>query len=233
MVFPSTYPENSVRDSAPDWTFAQLVKRIVTGEIPAGARLTEEQLAADLGVSRTPLRAALQRLESARIVTKNRNRSIYVTPLRFEEIVELTAIRERVEGAVAFMAAERVLRGAATTDRARFIAERLDAQSFTDAVGVFTLGESFHVELAHVSGSARSAAILHDLYLGLERYRYRLAEDPARAPQRFAEHMEILEAIEAGEPERAETLMRRHIRHALEIYRQRLPSEILAASGGM
>jgi DNA-binding GntR family transcriptional regulator len=84
------------------------------------------------------------------------------------------------------------------------------------------LGESFHAEIIRLSGLPRAGAMLSDLYLGLERYRYILAEDPDRAPKRAKEHQEILAAIEAGEADNAERLMRRHIRNALEIYLERL-----------
>ncbi|WP_457090423.1 GntR family transcriptional regulator [Microvirga sp. P5_D2] len=210
------------KESAPDWAFAQLVRRIVTGELPAGSRITEEQLAADLGVSRTPLRAALVRLENARLIIKQRNRALYVSPLRAEEIEELSNLRERIEGLVASRAAIRVSRGEVSTDRARLICQQIDTKGFGNPFDLFTLGESFHAEIIRLSGMSRASDMLAELYLGLERYRYILAEDPARAPKRTKEHQDILEAIEAGEPDNAENLMRLHIRNALDIYLDRL-----------
>jgi DNA-binding GntR family transcriptional regulator len=210
------------RTSAPDWTYAQLVRRIVTGEIPAGTRLTEEQLAAELKVSRTPLRMALSRLENARIITKQRNRAIYVAELRADEIEELAALRERIEGLVARRAAERVAREGMSTQRARVIAGQIDAKGLGSAMDVFTLGEHFHLELIKLSGLRRTRDVLTDIYLGLERYRYMLAEDPLRAKKRVEEHEGILDAIEAGDADAAEALMKQHIVNGLAIYRERL-----------
>jgi len=210
------------RESAPDWVFAQLVRRIVTGELPAGARITEEQLANELGVSRTPLRAALVRLENARLIIKQRNRALYVSPLRAEEIEELSNLRERIEGLVAYRAALRVKQEGVSTERARLICQQIDTKGFGNPFDLFTLGESFHAEIIRLSGLPRASNMLSDLYLGLERYRYILAEDPDRAPKRVKEHQDILSAIEAGEAENAENLMRRHIRNALDIYLERL-----------
>lgn len=213
----------AARTSAPDWTYAQLVRRIVTGEIPAGTRLTEEQLASELKVSRTPLRMALSRLESARIITKQRNRAIYVAELRADEIEELAALRERIEGLVARRAAERVGAEGLSTRRARMIAGQIDAAKGIDsAADVFTLGEHFHIELIKLSGLRRARDVLTDIYLGLERYRYMLAEDPMRAKKRVEEHEAILDAIEAGDADAAERLMRQHILNGLAIYRERL-----------
>lgn len=208
--------------SVPEWAYNQLVRRIVTGQIPAGTRLTEEQLASELGVSRTPLRTALSRLESARLITKHRNRAIYVSPLRADEIEELASVRERLEGFVAFRAAQRVKKLGLSTQRARLIAEQIDAKGISNAFDVFTLGEDFHLEIIRLSGLKRTGDMLAEIYLGLERYRYVLAEDPTRAPRRVEEHQRVLVAIEAGDAAAAETLMREHIRSALANYLERL-----------
>jgi len=173
-------------------------------------------------VSRTPLRAALVRLENARLVIKQRNRALYVSPLRAEEIEELSNLRERIEGFVAYRAALRVKQKGVSTERARLICQQIDTKGFGNPFDLFTLGESFHAEIIRLSGLSRASDMLSDLYLGLERYRYILAEDLDRAPKRVKEHQDILSAIEAGEAENAENLMRRHIRNALDIYLERL-----------
>lgn len=219
-------PESLGNESVPEWTYAQLVRRIVTGEFPAGSRLTEEQLASDLGVSRTPLRAALARLETARLIIKQRNRAIYVAPLRVEEIEELAGIRERIEGFVAYRAAERVKRERLPTDRVRFIATQIDAKGASNAFEVFKLGRDFHAEIVALSGLSRVADVLADVNLGLERYRYILAEDAGRAPKRVREHGAILRAIEDGDAERAEALMREHIRNALQLFLKKVASAL-------
>lgn len=208
--------------SVPSWAYFQLVRRIVTGEIPAGSRVTEERLAEELGVSRTPLRTALTRLERTRMITKHRNRSIYITELRLEEVEELAALRERIEGLVARQAALRVKNEGLSTARARLIAGRIDTKDITEASAVFVLGEDFHLELIRLSGLTRVGDFLSDIYLGLERYRFMLAEDPSRAVTRSLEHEAILSAIESGDPDAAERLMRTHILSALKLYQQRL-----------
>ena len=225
-------PPSAARTSAPDWVSRQLARRIVTRELPAGRKLTEEQLAADLGVSRTPLRAALQRLETARLVTKGMNRSIYVIPLRLEEIEELTAIRLRLEGLVAARAAERFAKGEIGTARARLIAGQLDPAALIAPEDIQALGLNFHVELATLSGLTHAQAILEELYLSMDRYRFLLAEIAERAESRVAEHNQILDAIESGDPVRAEAAMTRHNLSALALYRQHL-APVLSAGAAL
>ncbi|HEX2552258.1 MAG TPA: GntR family transcriptional regulator [Microvirga sp.] len=222
MLIMRSDPSAADGQSAPDWAFTQLVRRIVTGEIPAGSRITEEQLASELGVSRTPLRAALARLENARIIMKQRNRALYVAPLRVEEIEELASIRERVESLVAGRAALRVKREGLSTERARTIATQFDVNGTRTAFDLFTLGEHFHLEIIRLSGLQRVSDVLSDIYLGLERYRYMLADDTQRSPRRVEEHLAILAAIERGEAEHAEALMQQHIRNGLGYFLERL-----------
>jgi DNA-binding GntR family transcriptional regulator len=225
----SSEPGISDGQSALDWAFTQLVRRIVTGEIPAGSRITEEQLASELGVSRTPLRAALARLETARIITKHRNRALYVAPLRVEEIEELAAIRERIECLVAGRAALRVRRDGLSTDRARMIATQFHVDGTRSAFELFRLGEHFHLEIIRLSGLKRVSDVLSDIYLGLERYRYMLADDTQRSPRRVQEHLAILDAVERGDAATAEALMQQHIRNGLDVFLTRL-APLLPAS---
>lgn len=225
---------HGTKDSAPDWAFAQLWRRIVTRAIAPGARILEEQLAQEIGVSRTPLRAALLRLEEAGIIVKQRNRAMHVAPLSAAEFEELASLRERIEGLAAHKAALRVRDEGLSTVRLRFIAEQMDARGFSRdaAFDLTALGEHFHAEILKLSGLARTGAVLSNLHLSLERYRHILAENPERAPRRALEHQVILRAIEAGDGAQAEALMRQHIANALQAYLDQL-APIWAASRDM
>src|SRR3954453_19819920 len=82
--------------SKADAVYAELRRRILEGELAPGAALNQEQVAAALGVSTTPVREALRRLESEALVRTVAHREVYVTPLEVEELVALYEVRENL-----------------------------------------------------------------------------------------------------------------------------------------
>lgn len=212
-----TLLDSQSSSSAADFAFAELAQRIITGQIVAGSRLTEQQLAEDLGVSRTPLRAALDRLEATRMVVRQRNRSFYVSPLLLEEIRELTELRARIEGLVAFSAARNAQNPGVSMQRLMRIAHDQD-NSLADAVAINRLGREFHIELMSLSGLKHVSGLLENIYLNLERYRHMLSEEEGRLADRISEHSAIAEAVKLGRAEEAEMLMRKHIQSGLDYY---------------
>jgi len=206
--------------SAADWAFYELWRRIVRRDLAPGARVTEETLAKELGVSRTPLRDAIRKLEEYRLLSRHRNRTIYVAPMSVAEALELTTIREQLEALVARHAAQRAPECPAEVARAVLMVEQMSALEGTDfgAGTLLELGDRFHEQLVAISGMPRLGAMLTSLRFSVERYRYLLNETDDRSRTIAGEHRRVIDAIAAGDADRAEAEMRAHIAKARELY---------------
>lgn len=191
--------------------YTALRRGIFDGTLQPGDRLREMELAEALGVSRTPVREALQRLMADGLLQAAPGRGTVVADLDKQQVLELYAVREVLEGAAAAMAAQR----ADETDIAQLWA-LLDeeAQLLDDPDACARLNVRFHEVLnqaAHnryltdtVRGLRDTLALLRGTSLKMEN-RTRTAHE---------EHRALVSAIEERDPERAEDIARRHIRAA-------------------
>ncbi|QFR33796.1 GntR family transcriptional regulator [Ancylobacter sp. TS-1] len=206
--------------SAADWAFYELWRRIVRRDLAPGARVTEETLAKELDVSRTPLRDAIRKLEEYRLLSRHRNRTIYVAPMSVAEVLELTAIREQLEALVVRLAAQRASQCPGDVAKALLMVEQMSALEGTDfgAGTLLELGDRFHEQLVAISGMPRLGAMLTSLRFSIERYRYLLNETDDRSRTIAGEHRRVIEAIAAGDADGAEVEMRAHIGKARELY---------------
>ncbi|KAA2211621.1 GntR family transcriptional regulator [Teichococcus oryzae] len=213
--------------TAAEGVFRQILGAIISGDLPAGAIETEERLAARYQVSRTPLRDAVRRLEGLRLF-KREPRGLRVPPLTMEEMHELSATREVLEGLLAASAADNVSRGQARPDRLRDIhARHMRILPLGDAELMLSIGHDFHEELRRLSGNKSAATCHEQILLGFERYRYLARGVPERHERIAEEHEEILSAIEAGRAQAAETAMRRHIAAGRSLYVEVLSTALI------
>lgn len=214
----------STYSSVADWIFVELWRRIVMRQLEPNSRVTEEGLAELLEVSRTPLREALRRLQEANLIQRNRNRVLRVTPLSIEEVVELTMIRERLEGLIAYRVTDRVRDEGISLASVREILGQMEALQATrqGPAAVLKAGISFHWALYELSGCERARTMLSSTLLSLERYRYLLNENQHRPPGILSEHTAIVDAIESGDPDAAEAAMRYHVRSSRALYIEQL-----------
>lgn len=204
--------------TATEMVFRQLLGAITSGDLAADVVETEERLAARYNVSRTPLRDAVRRLEQLRLLVRD-PRGLRVPPLSMEEMHDLSATREVLEGLLASSAAGRVARGAADTTRLCAIhARHMRVLAVGDAELMLAVGFDFHEELRRLSGNASAVACHEQVLLGFERYRHLARGVPERHGRIAEEHTEILAAIEAGNGTAAETAMRRHIAAGRAVY---------------
>lgn len=198
--------------SLADQVFEKLENDIITGIYPRGEILTELKLVEQLGVSRTPIREALRRLEQERLIRDSGKGSIVlgITP---EDLEDIMNIREHAEGLVAFYAA----RNASDEDKAR-LRHISELQDFYfekhDIDNLQKMDDAFHdtlYELCH-------RTVLHDTLLPLHRktMRYRKAaiENQDRLEHSVREHKQIIGAISAGDGTLAQQYMAEHIRNA-------------------
>lgn len=208
--------------SSSEWAFAELWNRIVTRELAPGQKITEVELSSLLDVSRTPLRAAVQRLQDVGLIERKRNRTMRVAPLSHAEVRELSMIRERLECLVAAEAARRVASEDLSVDHLTGLVAEMEALGNVQhgALAVLRLGEAFHLGLCRLSGLARAEVMLVDINLSLRRYQILLNESIDRTPQLVREHRAILDAVSLGDPEAADKRMKEHISAACKLYLQ-------------
>ncbi|MEW2545344.1 GntR family transcriptional regulator [Streptomyces sp. NPDC047002] len=189
-------------------------RRIVTGDIKAGEKLTEVRIATEYDVARPTAKACLERLVVGGLLRRSAHKTAVVPRLDEAEIRDLFLSRATVEeAAVAALAAGRsVPAGAEQAQAAMELAARdrtFDAQVEADI--------AFHSALVDGTGSSRLSrmhhVILGEVQLSMGQYQAHRTTDPETVA---AEHAAVLDAIRAGDPEAARTRLRDHLDHARE-----------------
>jgi DNA-binding GntR family transcriptional regulator len=213
----ATAPLNTA--SLADRACAALDAAILDGSLAPGKRLTEAELAAQFGISRGPLREAINRLEGRRLLARVPNAGVRVISLGPAEIAEVFAIREVLEGLACRLAAG--LRSAANLDRIGRAAahhEALAANAEVDVEAIRSADWAFHFAVVDASGNDRLAQMLRrDVYYQLRLYRHQPAYVRSHALAAMHEHCRIVAALTAGNAMEAESLMRDHITLALDM----------------
>lgn len=198
-----------------DWVYHALLEAIVRGQLKPGAWLSETDLATQLEVSRTPLREALQRLQSDLLIERGQNGKLYVRGLSSKEARDLYAVRVSleeltVEEAAANMTDAKLATLGESLERMRLAAD----QVWED---VAEGGRDFHDVLLEIAGNEMTSWVLGQLKPHIDRYRFlstRVSRE--RGLQAVREHEEIHEALRKGDVESAKLAMRRHIENGRE-----------------
>jgi DNA-binding GntR family transcriptional regulator len=196
--------------SVVDQVHAELLERIVAGELPPGSRLRQEALAEELGVSRTPLREALARLVSEGLVEFVPNRGATVASRDFSDMEEAWRARLVIEPGAARLAAER--REPAGIERMRKSVVRQRSVA-NDVTASFAVNRDFHLALVAASGNTHLLQFCELLWLsriGVPIF-VRQARDREQVLAWADDHAAIAEAVAAGSAARAERLTRDHI----------------------
>lgn len=191
----------------------QIVTAIVVGEIPPGQKISEPELARTYGISRGPLREAIRRLEGLRLIERKPHVGARVVKLSLKELVEIYRVREALEGMACRMAAEfmpddEIASLRALLDEHERNVEQLEGRSYFQKEGDL----DFHYRIVQGSKNSKLLELLgSDLYHLVRMYRYQFSVSSSRPKRALKEHRQIVDAIEARDPELAEMLMRRHI----------------------
>lgn len=195
--------------------YFQLEEEILSGKLNRGDTLTECALSARLGVSRTPLRAALHRLAEEGLVKITPNRGAVVVGVNAEDLVDIYKIRTRLEGLASSLAAGRI----SEEDKKR-LSESVELSEFyirkRDADKLKELDSEFHNIIYEASGNRRLSKILSELHRSIRAYRRLSLTVTDRLERSVDEHREILNAILKGDTEEADRLTSLHIEAALE-----------------
>ena len=208
-----------------DRVFERLQDDIVRGVLAPGSKLGEAELAERYGVSRGPLREAIRRLESRKLLERVPRAGARVASLSLPDLMEIYRVREALEGMAARLAAE-----AMTDEEIRGLHELLarheQQQDLREDVAYFQREGDLDFHYRIIQGSHNRTLVellIGELYHLVRMYRYQFSAVANRPRKALHEHRRIVEAIEARDGEVAEMLMRRHISRARENIEHRSP----------
>jgi GntR family transcriptional regulator, vanillate catabolism transcriptional regulator len=195
-----------------------LSRLIVDGALEPGTIIRTENLARQLGVSRTPMREALQRLELDGFVTMSPSGIAKVASYEPAEALEMLEVREVVDGLAARILAERGASEAVLTELSSFLEGASKASLDGDWLGFFVLDTRFHTGILTATNH-KPLQQFHSLVRITSQAVYlRLGHQKLRHRQSSDEHREIFAAIRAGRAAVAERFARRHIKRAIAFW---------------
>lgn len=217
-------PPRAERGDRVTLAYNRLRELIVLGRLAPGTRIIETSVAVRLGVSRTPVRAALQRLQQEGyvvVMSPGQQSRMSVAPLTQEDARELFGMVSAVEGLAAYWAARRPAeqRNRVVTELRALNGALLEAasESRRDVHRVFELDASFHLRVLETGAGPRLLALHQSFKPQSERYgRIYSSALIDQIGTSVAEHEDIVRAIAAGEPDAAEQAMRRNWMNATE-----------------
>lgn len=195
-----------------------LAEMIVTRELQPGEHLVENDLAAQLGVSRQPIREALQRLQNEGWVDLRPALGAFVHVPTEEEADQLLSVRTLLEAESARLAARQ-----ATPDQVEHLWELYhtgeNALAANDQEGMVAANTALHSYVVSMSGNAVLADLIASVHRRVRWYYFPIAR--SRGKDAWDEHAELIEAIARRNSRRAGDLMRRHTERTREIYHER------------
>jgi DNA-binding GntR family transcriptional regulator len=215
---------NTSLSTRSDHLLHRLRDAIVEGQIPAGSKISEPDLARRYDVSRSAVREAIGRLEACGLLTRQANIGARVISLDSAQLLEIYQVREALEGMAARLAATRMAPAEVAELQTLMARHRHEVNQAEGAVYFQKDGDlDFHYRIVQGSHNHHLIDLLcNDLYYLMRMYRYQFGMASRRARPALTEHEHILGAIAAGDGEIAELLMRHHIRASRRNIEQRL-----------
>lgn len=201
-------------DSRADQAYRYLKTAIVSAETAPGTLLHEQQIAAALGISRTPVREAIRRLEQEGLVARHPNRGVVVAPLSIKDVLEIWQLREMLEPAACRIAAARIDRAALAGIEAGLVALKGREPRLEDYESHHRADVALHRLVAEATGNALLQQILDTLNGRIARVR--MVNSPRRFHRSLHEHLAIVAVLRRGDPEAAAEAMRTHLANARE-----------------
>ncbi|MBC7078104.1 MAG: GntR family transcriptional regulator, partial [Synergistales bacterium] len=201
-----------IRDykNAREAAFEKIKEAIIKGHFKPGEKLVEQTLAQEMGVSRTPVREAIRRLEAEGFVVSIPRKGVVVSRADKEEIVQLYSIRAELEGLAARWAIEN-----ADEDDIQKLDEAIsrmeEAAASGDLDGVVQSNTLFHDAIAQASKSRILCTLLKTLQDNIQRFRFQSLHLPGRPEAALAEHKETIAAIKEKKAEEADRLLTEHL----------------------
>ncbi len=195
-----------------DRVYEILKKSIIFQEIQPGEKVDEEAVAKQLGVSRTPIRETLCRLENEGIVKIIPRRGAFVVKHSREKINEILMVREALEGFAARMAADHA--DGSTMEQMRFLFKDFSESNIRDRSKDYSQADlEFHNLIIQTSKNNLLINLMNTLNDHIQMVRLQTVSLEGRPEQSLIEHFKIIGALEQKDSSLAESLMREHIRN--------------------
>lgn len=204
-----------VQESTPALIARSLRRAISAGDFPPGTQLGEAALARQLGVSRGPLREAMQRLTQEGLLESHRNRGLFVPELTPEAVSDMYLLRTTIERS----AIERIVQlglASATADRLDAVCDRMAALAEgTDSPEMVAADLDFHHELVESARSERLSRVHETVIVETSMCLRAMQSTYAPDEDRVSEHRELANALRAGDAARACAALSEHMRDGL------------------
>jgi DNA-binding GntR family transcriptional regulator len=199
---------------------------VLSGRLPPGTKLIQEQVAAELNVSRTPLREAIRVLvNEGLLIPIPSSGTVRVVDLSADEVEQLYQVREMIDGLAARLCASREL-PSRTSDRLRNSVERLATASSPFDLNAFVAAHAdFHVEVLRSCGNQWLIGMEPLVRLSAQMLFRQFASSGERMKKSIQEHRAILKAILGSDAAKAEELARAHICAASNFWVPRMRGE--------
>lgn len=212
-------PQVNVSTTLTERVYETIKEAILDLKFKPGSALVEDDLARQLGTSKTPVRDALLTLERDGLVTKIPYKGTYVSDISLKDATEIFELRAVLEGLAVRLAAPGLTHN--DLDLAKRILDDSEAAlTRGDAAATSLLGAQFHRIMHEHAHNRRLIPILEQLEKQLRRLRLMSDQGPGRLHKSLGEHRQILMALQAGDPIAAEAAMRRHLESVLVAFSQ-------------
>ncbi|HHW01400.1 MAG TPA: GntR family transcriptional regulator [Thermoanaerobacterales bacterium] len=196
-----------------DAVFERLRKAILNGYFKPGERLVESQIAEEMGVSRTPVREAIRRLEIEKLVVNLPRKGVMVAPINESQVKEIFNIRGALEGLAVKLAIDNI--DSKTLRQMEEILQEMDqAIKKGDLDKEVECNTRFHDCILNASKSPKLSELLRNIHDQIQRFRHKSLSVEGRPQIALSEHNDILQAIKEKDKSKAEQLIKNHIENA-------------------
>lgn len=195
--------------------YEQLKMQILTGRITPGTRMMEVELADEMGVSRTPVREAIRKLEKEGLVVIEPRRGAYASDISVKDMVDTLEVREDLEGLAASIAAKKITEEE-DADLEEITREYNDAIKAGDMENIIHFDEMFHKRIVGLTGNKTLIQLSETVQELALRFRYLYYDDFSRYENMPVEHKNIIDAIRSGDSEKARIICDSHVKKLKE-----------------
>ncbi|GAB4476978.1 MAG: GntR family transcriptional regulator [Erythrobacter tepidarius] len=204
---------------ASDRAYAAIRAHLLSGQVKAGEQLTEDQLTQITGVSRTPVREAVRRLENELLLVRSDTKRLFVADWSRDDIEEMFTLRQMLECHAAERAARRMTPGQlAEMEAVNRKLKAAIAQPEPDVARFLNANRAFHDAIIAAAASPRLGQMLARLVEAPVVLRTARTYSPEDLRQSAREHDELIAAFAAGDPEWARAVMGSHLRRAFHTF---------------
>lgn len=198
-----------------DVVFNTLRGAILRGDLKPGQRLMEIQLANQLGVSRTPVREAIRKLELEGLVKMVPRKGAEVAQISEKHLRDVLEVRSALEELAGELACERMTDGE-LAELKRVNGQFMQVIDSDDITEIANADEAFHMVIYLATGNERLSQLVNSLREQMYRYRLEHIKDKSKHPDLVREHEEIIQALENRDPQQSRLAIRRHIQEQVE-----------------